>query len=45
MLDKLEAKVQGAVAALFKGLRAVRDYFIKLWKEIKDVWVALKGKD
>ena len=45
MLDKLEAKVQGAVAALFKGLRVVRDYFVKLWKEIKDVWVALKGKD
>ena len=45
MLDKLETKIQSAVAALFKGLRAVRDYFVKLWKEIKDVWVALKGRD
>ena len=45
MLDKLEIKIQGAVAALFKGLRAVRDYFAALWKEIKDVWVALKGRE
>jgi len=45
MLDKLEVKIQNAVAVTFKTLRSVRDYFKALWKEIKDVWVALKGRD
>jgi hypothetical protein len=45
MLDKTEAKIQSAVAHFFNGLRAIRDYFKRLFKEIKDVWVALKGRD
>ena len=44
MLDKTEAKIQSAVATTFKVLRRIRDYFKALWKEIKDVWAALKGR-
>ena len=43
MLDKLEATLHRWVTALVNGLRTIRDYLGSLWKEIKDVWEALKG--
>ena len=45
MIDKLETTLIKGVTAGCNGLRVVRDYFKKLWKEIKDVGTAFMGRD
>jgi len=45
MLDRLEKTLHRWATALVNTLKAIRDYFKRLGKELKDVWTALKAKD